>query len=178
VGRGGLKEGAGVLGVRATGRAGDISGEMLGGSCASWRRKGEEGDDRRARVRRERGACERATRWGELRRPRALAGGPERVRGEQAVRDAGLGREGALGRHREKEKRRMGRPGKRRKMGPLERWVRAGLPEVGPGMGFGFLVLGLGWVSFLLLLLFLFLFLTQTKFEFKSKFEIKPHSNN
>ena len=99
------------------------------------------------------------------------------MRGEQAVRDAGLGREGALGRHREKEKRRMGRPGKRRKMGPLERWVRAGLPEVGPGMGFGFLVLGLGWVSFLLLLLFLFLFLTQTKFEFKSKFEFKPHSN-
>ena len=64
------------------------------------------------------GARERATRWGELRRPRALAGGPERVRGEQAVRDAGLGREGALGRHREKEKRRMGRPGKRRKNGP------------------------------------------------------------
>ena len=59
---------------------------------ARWRWKGEEGDDRRARVRRERGACERATRWGELRRPRALAGGPERVRGEQAVRDAGLGR--------------------------------------------------------------------------------------
>ena len=54
-----------------------------------------------------------------------------------------------------REKRRMGRPGKRRKMGPQERWVRAGLPEVGPGMGFGFLVLGLGWVSFLLLLLFL-----------------------
>ena len=93
------------------------------------------------------------------------------MRGEQAVRDAGLGREGALGRHREKEKRRMGRPGKRRKMGPLERWVRAGLPEVGPGMGFGFLVLGLGWVSFLLLLLFLFLFkLTQSNlFEFKKK---------
>ena len=43
------------------------------------------------------GACERATRWGELRRPRALAGGPERVRGEQAVRDAGLGREGGAG---------------------------------------------------------------------------------
>ena len=40
-GRGGLKEGAGVLGVRATGRAGEISGEMLGGSCASGiRRKG------------------------------------------------------------------------------------------------------------------------------------------
>ena len=38
------------------------------------------------------GARERAMRWGELRRPRALAGGPERVRGEQAVRDAGLGR--------------------------------------------------------------------------------------
>ena len=92
----------------------------------------------------EEGARERATRWGELRRPRALAGGPERVRGEQAVRDAGLGRVGALGRHREKEKRRMGRPGKRRKMGPLERWVRAGLPEVGPGMGFGF---GLGFFS-------------------------------
>ena len=143
------------------------------GGCA-----GEKGLTRGPGASVEEGARERATRWGELRRPRALAGGPERVRGEQAVRDAGLGREGALGRHREKEKRRMGRPGKRRKMGPLERWVRAGLPEVGPGMGFGFLVLGLGWVSFLLLLLFLFLFLTQTKFEFKSKFEIKPHSNN
>ena len=69
-----------------------------------------------------------------------------------------------------REKRRMGRPGKMRKMGPQERWVRAGLPEVGPGRGFGFLVLGLGWVSFLLLLLFLFLFkLTQSNlFEFNS----------
>ena len=38
-GRGGLKEGAGVLGVRATGRAGEISGEMLGGSCASGIRR-------------------------------------------------------------------------------------------------------------------------------------------
>ena len=123
-------------------------------------------------------ARERATRWGELRRPRALAGGPERVRGEQAVRDAGLSREGALGRHREKEKRRMGRPGKRRKMGPPERWVRAGLPEVGPGRGFGFLVLGLGWVSFLLLLLFLFLFkLTQSNlFEFKIEFEFNSNT--
>ena len=27
-------------------------------------------------------------------------------------------------------------------MGPQERWVRVGLPEVGPGRGFGFLVLG------------------------------------
>ena len=40
-GRGGLKEGAGVLGISATGRAGEISSEMLGGSCASGiRRKG------------------------------------------------------------------------------------------------------------------------------------------
>ena len=38
--------------------------------------------------------------------------------------------------------------GKGGKMGPQERWVRVGLPEVGPGRGFGFLVLGLGWVLF------------------------------
>ena len=78
----------------------------------------------------------------------------------------------------EEKKRRMGRPGKRRKMGPQERWVRAGLPEVGPGRGFGFLVLGLGWVSFLLLLLSLFLFkLTQSNlFEFKIEFEFNSNT--
>ena len=57
------------------------------GGCA-----GEKGLTRGPGASVEEGARERATRWGELRRPRALAGEPERVRGEQAVRDAGLGR--------------------------------------------------------------------------------------
>ena len=159
-GRGGLKEGAGVLGVRATGRAGDISGEMLGGSCASWRRKGEEGDDRRARVRRERGACERATRWGELRRPRALAGGPERVRGEQAVRDAGLGR---VARWRAGE-----RAGRESQLGHGE----LGRPGWAGSREFGLFWV---WVLFPLYLSFLFLSLTQAQlFEFKRNLEFKP----
>jgi len=47
-GRGGLNEGAGVLGVRATGRAGEISGETGGVRCAAEKEGGEDGADKRA----------------------------------------------------------------------------------------------------------------------------------
>ena len=47
-GPGVLKEGAGVLGVRATGRACEISGETGGVRCAAEKEGGEDGADKRA----------------------------------------------------------------------------------------------------------------------------------
>ena len=82
-GRGGLKEGAGVLGVRATGRAGEISGEMLGGSCASG--------IRRKRMALARGAGPSAGGGGDAGEPGV--GGGRRVVGALAwTRASGLGR--------------------------------------------------------------------------------------
>jgi len=173
-GRGGLKEGAGVLGVRATGRAGEISGEMLGGSCASGIRRKRmalargagpsAGGGRDAGEPGVGGGLTSGARWqagggragldsGERTGPGLLsARGATR---EQAGMEPGRVR-GGTGPAREEKKKRVGR-----------------LAEVVGRNGFWIFWV---WVRFFYFL-FSFLFLLQIKFEFKYKFEFKPHSN-
>ena len=97
---------------------------------AAW--WGASGADRRARGRSERGRGDARCGAG---RARLGQRGEVRVWAARERVEVWAQARAAVGR-RGREKRRMGRPGKRRKMGPHERWVRAGLPEVGPGRGF------------------------------------------
>ena len=133
---------------------------------ARWRRKGEEGDDRRARVRRERGdarcgraGCCASGRGAELSGPRAAG---------LARESAGLLSARAVGWAGVEEWRARGLRGWRAGWAAWEGRGRSGL-----GL--------LGWAgvlgSFPFLFSFSLLFLIQTKFEFKYKFEFRLHSN-
>ena len=152
-GRGGLNEGAGVLGVRATGRAGEISGEMGG---VRWR--AGEGRGRRAMTG---GPGAQRDGAGNVcgRRGLRLTGGPWRSDGASAGRLGENGSASVIG----WLKRRCwagGAAGPAQKVGPRGgRWVWAGK-------------LGLGLLS-----ISLFPNLIQTKFEFKYEFEFNPQSN-
>ena len=155
-GRGGLNEGAGVLGVRTTGRAGEISGEMGG---VRWRA-------------------------GEGRGRRAITGGP-RCAGREATRGAGERAERGVRRRQVGPAAQVGRArgaggvaveracwaGSARGRGPLcgvlgrcetgeGRGVRAWV-WFGPGSGVSW-VLGFAF-SISLSLLFLILIQTQSK---------------
>ena len=152
-GRGGLNEGAGVLGVRTTGRAGEISGEMGG---VRWR--AGEGRGRRAMTG---GPGAQRDGAGNVcgRRGLRLTGGPWRSDGASAGRVRrkmeARGRSGWL----ERRCWAGGAAGPAQKVGPRGgRWVWAGK-----------LGLGLLWVF---PFLFLFLFYFSLKLNYLNSKEI------
>jgi len=151
-GRGGLNEGAGVLGVRTTGRAGEISGEMGG---VRWR--AGEGRGRRAMTG---GPGAQRDGAGNVcgRRGLRLTGGPWRSDGASAGRLGENGSASVIG----WLKRRCwagGAAGPAQKVGPRGgRWVWAGK-----------LGLGLLWVF---PFLFLFLFYFSLKLNYLNSKEI------
>ena len=189
-----FKEGAGVLGVRAIGRVGEISGEMFGGSCASGIRRKRMALARGARLaagRERRGAGVRASsadRWarGRLLASARVSGGCGPSAGSELKRELGRAQRGGAGKRGARwaaarwagrvcaggvgpgERVRGSRPGWAACWGGKENWARK------EGLGWVWVSGFLGWFGFSVFS-FSFLFLNKTNLiEFKPNLNSNP----